>query len=129
MADRLGCQDQRIFVSDGSPQATAISGHPPQAGVGVRCCGRMSFMMWRAVVIGLAIVCCCLHGHNRFKELRRRGVSEFRAAVVAGSPTGFWRMSGHPALPSCWPRTRGNRPDRSSGAGRSWSSAVLTVTF
>jgi RNA-directed DNA polymerase len=38
------------------------------------------------------------NGHNRFKELRRRGVSKFRAAVAAGSPTGFWRMSGHPAV-------------------------------
>src|SRR5271169_4305085 len=38
------------------------------------------------------------NGHNRFKELRRRGVSQFRAAVAAGSPTGFWRMSGHPAV-------------------------------
>jgi len=27
-----------------------------------------------------------------------RGVSQFRAAVAAGSPTGFWRMSGHPAV-------------------------------
>ena len=40
------------------------------------------------------------NGHNRFKELRRRGVSQFRAAVAAGSPTGFWRMSGHPAVQS-----------------------------
>ena len=38
------------------------------------------------------------NGHNRFKELRRRGVTEFRAAVAAGSPTGFCRMSGHPAV-------------------------------
>jgi RNA-directed DNA polymerase len=38
------------------------------------------------------------NGHNRFKELRRRGVSKFRAAVAAGSPTGIWRMSGHPAV-------------------------------
>lgn len=38
------------------------------------------------------------NGHNRFKELRRRGVSQFRAAVAAGSPTGCWRMSGHPAV-------------------------------
>ena len=38
------------------------------------------------------------NGRNRFKELRRRGVSQFRAAVAAGSPTGFWRMSGHPAV-------------------------------
>jgi RNA-directed DNA polymerase len=38
------------------------------------------------------------NGHNRFKELRRRGVTEFKAAVAAGSPTGLWRMSGHPAV-------------------------------
>src|SRR6202162_598531 len=37
-------------------------------------------------------------GRNRFKELRRRGVPKFNAAVAAGSPTGFWRMSGHPAV-------------------------------
>ena len=39
-----------------------------------------------------------LSGPNRFKELRRRGVTTFPAAVAAGSPTGFWRMSGHPAV-------------------------------
>ena len=38
------------------------------------------------------------NGPNRFRELRRRGVQKFLAAVAAGSPTGFWRMSGHPAL-------------------------------
>jgi len=38
------------------------------------------------------------NGHNRFKELRRRGVPKFNAAVAAGSPTGYWRMSGHPAV-------------------------------
>jgi RNA-directed DNA polymerase len=38
------------------------------------------------------------NGPNRFKELRRRGVPKFSAAVAAGSPTGFWRMSGHPAV-------------------------------
>jgi RNA-directed DNA polymerase len=38
------------------------------------------------------------NGRNRFNELRRRGVSKFHAAVAAGSPTGFWRMSGHPAV-------------------------------
>ncbi|WP_244594129.1 group II intron reverse transcriptase/maturase [Rhodoblastus sphagnicola] len=37
-------------------------------------------------------------GQNRFKELRRRGVSKFPAAVAAGSPTRLWRMSGHPAI-------------------------------
>jgi RNA-directed DNA polymerase len=38
------------------------------------------------------------NGQNRFHELRRRGVSKFGAVVAAGSPTGFWRMSGHPAV-------------------------------
>jgi len=38
------------------------------------------------------------NGQNRFHELRRRGVPKFGAAVAAGSPTGFWRMSGHPAV-------------------------------
>ena len=38
------------------------------------------------------------NGRNRFNELRRRGVPKFDAAVAAGSPTGFWRMSGHPAV-------------------------------
>jgi RNA-directed DNA polymerase len=38
------------------------------------------------------------NGPNRFKELRRRGVAKFRAAVAAGSTKGYWRMSGHPAL-------------------------------
>lgn len=38
------------------------------------------------------------NGHNRYKELRRRGVPKFSAAAAAGSPTGFWRMSGHPAV-------------------------------
>ena len=35
------------------------------------------------------------NGRNRFKELRRRGVRKFQAAVAAGSPTGYWRMSRH----------------------------------
>ena len=37
-------------------------------------------------------------GPNRFQELRRRGVPQFRAAVAAGSPTGTWRMAGHHAV-------------------------------
>jgi RNA-directed DNA polymerase len=37
-------------------------------------------------------------GQNRFQELRLRGVPKFNAAVAAGSPTGFWRMSGHPSV-------------------------------
>jgi RNA-directed DNA polymerase len=40
------------------------------------------------------------NGHNRFKELRRRGVSKFQAAVAASSPTGCWRMSSHPSVQS-----------------------------
>jgi RNA-directed DNA polymerase len=43
------------------------------------------------------------NGHNRFNELRRRGVPEFNAAIAAGSPTGFWRMSGHPAVQQALP--------------------------
>ena len=38
------------------------------------------------------------NGHNRFHELRRRRVPKFNAAVAAGSPTGLWRMSSHPAV-------------------------------
>jgi RNA-directed DNA polymerase len=37
-------------------------------------------------------------GQNRFKELSHRGISKFNAAVAAGSPTGLWRMSGHPSV-------------------------------
>jgi RNA-directed DNA polymerase len=37
-------------------------------------------------------------GPNRFKELRRRGVSKFHAAVAAGASRGCWRMSRHPAV-------------------------------
>src|ERR1700757_628817 len=38
------------------------------------------------------------NGHNRFRELRRLGIAKFAASVAAGSPTGLWRMSGHPAV-------------------------------
>src|SRR6201984_2017452 len=38
------------------------------------------------------------NGPNRFRELRQRGLSKFHAAVADGSPTGFWRMAGHPAV-------------------------------
>ena len=43
------------------------------------------------------------NGHNRFKELRRRGVPKFHAAVAAGSPTGILahvRTSGGPTGPA-----------------------------
>jgi RNA-directed DNA polymerase len=38
------------------------------------------------------------NGHKRFTELRRLGIAKFAASVAAGSPTGLWRMSGHPAV-------------------------------
>jgi RNA-directed DNA polymerase len=38
------------------------------------------------------------NGRNRFTELRQRGLPKFHAAVASGSPTGFWRISGHPAV-------------------------------
>jgi hypothetical protein len=52
------------------------------------------------------------NGPNRVKELRRKGVQKFLAAVAAGSPTGFWRMSGHPAVQksTAQPRLRYSRP-------------------
>jgi RNA-directed DNA polymerase len=43
------------------------------------------------------------NGHNRFNELCRRGVPKFNAAVAVSSPTGFWRMSGHPAVQHALP--------------------------
>ncbi len=42
-------------------------------------------------------------GRNRFVQLRRRGVSVKGAAIAAGSPTGSWRMSGHPAVHQALP--------------------------
>jgi len=38
------------------------------------------------------------NGKNRFKQLRVRGVPKLNATIAAGSPTGFWRMSRHPAV-------------------------------
>jgi RNA-directed DNA polymerase len=35
---------------------------------------------------------------NRFRELRRRGVPKFQAAMAAASSKGFWRMSRHPVI-------------------------------
>src|SRR5438445_13662175 len=43
------------------------------------------------------------NGHNRFNELRRRGVPKANAAGAAGSPTRFWRMSGHAAVQQALP--------------------------
>jgi len=54
------------------------------------------------------------NGHNRFNELRRRGVPKFNAAVAAGSPTGFWR-SDRQGLEARWPITaQANRPSTTS---------------
>ena len=38
------------------------------------------------------------NGHKRFKELRRRRLSTFQAAIAAGSPTACWRMARHVAV-------------------------------
>jgi RNA-directed DNA polymerase len=46
------------------------------------------------------------NGHNRFNELRRRGVPKFNAAVAAGSPTGFWPGGWHREV-SPYPDHRG----------------------
>lgn len=37
-------------------------------------------------------------GRTRYAELRRLGVGHVQAAVAAGSPTGYWRMSRHVAV-------------------------------
>ena len=50
--------------------------------------GRLRMYLWRQ----------WQSGRHRFQELRRRGVPQFNAAVAAGSTTGFWRMSSHPAV-------------------------------
>ena len=66
------------------------------------------------------------NGPNRFKELRRRGVVKFGAAVAAGSPTGFWRMSGHPAVQAAlrnhyFDSIGPPRPCSGCGLTRSWN--------
>jgi RNA-directed DNA polymerase len=42
-------------------------------------------------------------GRTRYKELRKRGVSEVLAAKTAGSPHGPWRLSQSPALCLAFP--------------------------
>ncbi len=37
-------------------------------------------------------------GRKRFAQLRSHGVPVGGSAIAAGSPTGMWRMSGHPAV-------------------------------
>jgi len=43
------------------------------------------------------------NGPTRFANLRRLGVPHMRAAVAAGSPTGFWAMSRHAAVQQALP--------------------------
>jgi len=42
-------------------------------------------------------------GPTRYANLRRLGVPHMRAAVAAGSPTGFWAMSRHAAVQQALP--------------------------
>jgi RNA-directed DNA polymerase len=42
-------------------------------------------------------------GKTRYKELRKRGIPQYRAAVAAGSPTGPWRMAHHAAVQQAFP--------------------------
>ena len=43
------------------------------------------------------------NGPTRYVNLRRLGVPHMRAAVAAGSPTGFWAMSRHAAVQQALP--------------------------
>ncbi|MDA0207242.1 MAG: group II intron reverse transcriptase/maturase [Acidobacteria bacterium] len=43
------------------------------------------------------------NGRTRYVNLRRLGLAHFAAAVAAGSPTGFWSMSRHPAVQQALP--------------------------
>jgi hypothetical protein len=51
-------------------------------------------------VLGYSLVgiVCSLTDECGTIEAAILGVPKFNAAVAAGSPTGFWRMSGHPAV-------------------------------
>ncbi len=44
-------------------------------------------------------------GPTRFAKLRRLGGPRMRAAIAAGSPTGFWAMSRHAAVQQALPNT------------------------
>ncbi len=43
------------------------------------------------------------NGHTRYVNLRRLGVPHMRAAIAAGSPTGWWAMSRHVAVQQALP--------------------------
>jgi len=43
------------------------------------------------------------NGQTRYVNLRWFGLAHFAAAVAAGSPTGFWSMSRHPAVQQALP--------------------------
>lgn len=42
-------------------------------------------------------------GRRRFRELRRRGLSRYRATIAAGTPAGPWRMSSYPGVQEAMP--------------------------
>jgi RNA-directed DNA polymerase len=42
-------------------------------------------------------------GKTRYKELRKRGIPHYQAAVAAGTPTGPWRMAQHATVQWAFP--------------------------
>jgi RNA-directed DNA polymerase len=42
-------------------------------------------------------------GKTRYKELRKRDIPPYHAAVAAGAPTGPWRMAGHATVQRAFP--------------------------
>jgi RNA-directed DNA polymerase len=42
-------------------------------------------------------------GKTRYKELRKRGISHYQAAVAAGAPKGPWRMAHHATVQQAFP--------------------------
>jgi RNA-directed DNA polymerase len=42
-------------------------------------------------------------GKTRYKELRKRGISHYQAAVAAGAPKGPWRMARHATVQQAFP--------------------------
>lgn len=42
-------------------------------------------------------------GKTRYKELRKRRIPHYQAAVAAGAPTGPWQMARHPTVQQAFP--------------------------
>ena len=42
-------------------------------------------------------------GNTRYKELRKRGIQHYQAAVAAGAPRGSWRMARHATIQQAFP--------------------------